>query len=187
MFIDVDRDLRVTYADGALNWLGLELFESIKGRSLSDFVDGADFGLLTSTFQLLGTKQRVGPIAVHLGARPDTRRLVGLFLSHLPGDKVIRIVGIAMSRLEGVVAKSAQNLPDGDTFLGRLPSLIADGSNADSILISLIQVANGGSPKDEDFFERQLAALSLGGQAAAEFGRDAMPSSTKRTAPKTAD
>ena len=170
VFIDVDGDLRVTYADGALSWLGMDDLKSIKDRSLSEFVDGADFGLLTSTLQLLGSKQRVGPIAVHIGADPATRRLVGLFLSHLPGDKVVHMVGMAMSRLDGVIAKPPQPLPDGDTFLNRLPALLADGSDADSVMISLIQLANGGAPKDEDFFTRQLAALSLGGQSAAEFG-----------------
>ena len=170
VFIDVDGDLCVTYADGALSWLGMDNLKSIKGRPLSEFVDGADFGLLTSTLQLLGTKQRVGPIAVHIGANPSSRRLAGLFLSHLPGDKVVHIVAVAMSRLDGVIAKPPQTLPDSDTFLSRLPSLLADGSDADSILISLIQLANGGAPKDEDFFTRQLAALSLGGQSAAEFG-----------------
>ena len=170
IFIDVDADLRVTYVDGALNWLGMDTLESIQGRPLSEFVDHVDFLLLTSTLQLLGTKQRVGPITVHIGAAPSERRLVGLFLSHLPGDKVVHMVGLAMSRLDGVAAKPLQPLPDSETFLSRLPSLIADGSDADSVLISLIQVANGSAPKDQDFFARQLAALSLGGQAAADFG-----------------
>ena len=168
VFIDVDGDLRIRHADGALTWLGVNSLKSLMGRPLSELVDETDFGLLASTLHLLGTKQRVGPVAVHIGPDPATRRLIGLFLSHLPGDRAFHMVGVAMSRLDGVVAKPLQSLPDGDTFLNRLPSLLADGSDADSILISLIQLADGDAPKD--FFKRQLAALSLGGQSAAEFG-----------------
>jgi len=170
VFLEIDRDLRITYADGALKWLDMDKIEQARRPSLSAYVDRPDFELLTSTLKLLGANQRIGPISVHIGAVPEGRRLVGLFLSQLPGAKSIQIVGIAMSRLEGMTVKAAPPLSDGDTFLNRLPSLIADGSDASSVMISLVKLANEDRLKDRDFFTRQLAALSLGGQSAAEFG-----------------
>ena len=170
VFIELDKDLRVTHADGALAWLGMDKPKAAKNRALSDLVDEDDYKLLTSSLKLIGTKQRMGPISVHLGAIPELRRLVGLFLSHLPGDKTVHIVAVAMSRLGGMGGKPEQVLPDGETFLNKLPSLLAERGDANSVLISLVQLANGEGPKDYDFFARQLAALSLGGQAAADFG-----------------
>jgi len=170
VFIELDKDLRVTHADGALGWLGMDKPEKVKDRPLSEFVDNADYKLLASSLKLVGSKQRMGPISVHFGAEPSLRRLVGLFLSQLPGDKTVHLVAVAQSRLGGMGGKPEQLLPDGDTFLNKLPSLLAERSGANSVLISLVQLANDEGPKDYDFFARQLAALSLGGQAAADFG-----------------
>jgi EAL domain-containing protein (putative c-di-GMP-specific phosphodiesterase class I) len=170
VFIELDRNRRVVHADGALGWLGMDDRHGSKGYLLSALVDADDYKLLTSSMELLHGKQRMGPIPVHMGANPKLRRLVALFLSLLPGDKTVNIVAVAMSRLGSIGAKTDQILPDGEAFLNQLPSILAEQSGANDVLISLLQIANQDGPKDYDFFARQLAALSLGGQAAADFG-----------------
>ncbi|GER01346.1 hypothetical protein JCM17845_19690 [Iodidimonas gelatinilytica] len=173
VFIEIDESQKISRIEGALDWIGIDKAQSAIGRPITDFVSADDAIILQSGLSLLGGMLRLGPVRVGFGATVDTRRRIGLFLSRLSSNATrTHIVAMSLNRLDGPDAESNAPLADMESFLRRLPDILEEGEkNANSdILVSMLQMNKHMQGRDKQGFERQLAALSLGGKNATELG-----------------
>ncbi|MFQ5346731.1 MAG: EAL domain-containing protein [Rhodothalassiaceae bacterium] len=169
VFLALDRELRIRDIEGALSWLGLaENGDSPAGRPLTDFMGNEDARLFRSAAALLGKTPRLGPLMLALG--PAGRRLpVALYLAAMdPGSDLIHAVVMSEARLDGPHARSSPPLADSEKLLDRLPSLLKQHGD-DRLVVTLLELAAPADDTAKRDFARHLAALSLGGQSAAEL------------------
>lgn len=170
VFFELDGAHRLTAIEGALDWIGIADKKQILAQPLTDLVSEADRATLSSSLALLEQTSRLGAVRLRFGANDKSRRSVAMFLSRLSSKSdVILGVVISAARLDGAELRSTPALADPDTFLNRLPELLEANGDKNNLLVSLLQLAGGKEGVDKAHFDRQLAALSLGGKSAAEL------------------
>lgn len=170
VFIELADDLTILQVDGPFAWLGIDDPGRFAGRSLASLLDRRDFSLLRAATTMVRKSGRVGPLRVSLGAEPDSRRPLGVFLSRLPGEAgKLHIVGISALRLFGSEAPVAPSLTDKESFLERLPDLLS-GAAGGHLLISLVQIPADVDDDERAAFLQRLAALTAQGPPPADLG-----------------
>ncbi|RMD87059.1 MAG: EAL domain-containing protein [Alphaproteobacteria bacterium] len=169
VFLALDRELRIRDMEGALSWLGLaENGDTPAGRPLTEFMGEEDARLFRSTAALLGKTPRLGPLTLALGPA-GRRQPVALFLAAMdPKSDLIHVVVMSEARLDGPHARTSPPLADSEELLDRLPSLLKQHGD-DQVVVTLLELAAPADEAGKRDFARHLAALSLGGQSAAEL------------------
>lgn len=170
VFIELDDDLCILEVDGPLAWLGIGDAGEVAGRSLDCLLDRRDASLLRAATAMLRKSGRVGPLRVSLGAVPESRRPLGVFLSRLPGeDGKLHLVGISALRLYGSETPALPQLTDKASFLDRLPELLSSAAGG-HLLISLVQIPTDADAGERAAFLQRLAVLTAQGPPPADLG-----------------
>lgn len=176
-FLELDCDGIIRSFEGAASWLGANESEELTGRSIFDLVEEDDAIVVRCSLRVLRQSRRLGPIRLSCGLRPGSRRSVGLYLASLPEDdgenERVYAVLVALGRLRMLPAASdGADTPsmDVESFLSRLKDLSLEEGSGRPLMITLLRVDEERLPGDRQAFARQLAALSVDGQAAARLG-----------------
>ena len=168
VFLVLDRDLHIRRLDGAESWLGLSEDTSPIGHSITEFMSDADARLFRSTVALLKETPRLGPLTLALG-HDGRRRPVALYLAQIePDADLVHVVVMSEARLDGPHARPSPPLVEPETFLRRLPALLAQQGDS-GLMVTLLRLTESATEPERRDLARHLAALSLGGQSATEL------------------
>ena len=102
--VELDADLKVSYAVGAIHWLSGKSAETIIGVSFLDVVAKADRRMIQAAFTTAETQHRFGPINIRLTGSGGREQRVALFGSYLP-DRANRLfLALSSHRVAPVTA-----------------------------------------------------------------------------------
>jgi len=169
-FFTLDSQLRILHAEGALEWLGLGATVNAVNKTFTAFLDDNDLATFNTAVESLKNLRRLGPLRLRLGADPNARKSVGVFLSQMPGEDRMHLVVMAGSRLDGPATVKDSALPEADAFLNHMSDVLTQSADGSQLMISLLTLANTDGPSDPAMFSRMLSSVSLGGQSAADLG-----------------
>jgi len=171
IFVELDADERISDIEGALSWIGFDSAEAVLGRRLSEFLQPTERKVFAAAAGLCRKRGRYGPVRLTFGANSQFRQSFAFFLAQL-GDATegLLIVAVAAARLDGGKdAGGGGRLAEKEEFLERFPETIASYGQQADVALSLLELGET-SVESRESFGRQVAALSLGGNTAAEIG-----------------
>lgn len=178
ILLEVDNNLQILNADGAISALSKDQKTPVMGRQLRDIVSEQDFAMLELTISGLDMASRIGPLLMHIGIDEDARKEFAVFAGRLPMYENAVYLALSYPYRLGLDEDADSQLSDEekkDRFFAKLDSLLhKHEEHEDNLMVTVLET--GGETDltkgKEKELEKFLKSFSVGGSTAAKLSEN---------------